>query len=59
MGTGGEQKPIRTGIFTTETGLTWDVQIRTGGCATQGQAIALAEQWAQAHPTTRCNYINP
>ena len=58
MGTGGEQQPIRTGVYTTETGLTWDVQIRTPGCASQGQAIALAEKWAQENPKTRCNYIN-
>lgn len=59
MGTGGEQKPIRTGVYTTEAGLTWEVQIRTPGCTTQALAIALAEKWAQENPKTRCNYINP
>lgn len=58
MGTGGEQKPIRTGVYTSEAGLTWEVQIRTVGCATQPEAISLAEKWAREHPDTRCNYIN-
>ena len=55
----GEQKLIRTGVYTTEAGLTWEVQIRTPGCTTQALAIALAEKWAQENPKTRCNYINP